>query len=103
MSELMLDVGQANELKLAFRRADFISADVKQLCEGDILKGVRKLLRGEAQIVDVDPKGKVVWRISNDDFPEKPFADPCGGQRLPKGNTVIASSPTDEIKQNQLL
>lgn len=41
--------------------------------------------------VELDPKGKVIWRISNDDFPEKPFADPCGGQRLSNGNTVIAS------------
>ena len=42
--------------------------------------------------VELDPEGKVVWLISNDDFPnEKPFADPCGGQRLPNGNTVIAS------------
>ena len=42
--------------------------------------------------VELDPEGKVVWKISNDDFPnEKPFADPCGGQRLPNGNTVIAS------------
>jgi len=41
--------------------------------------------------VELDAKGKVVWKISNDDFPEKPFADPCGGQRLPNGNTVIAS------------
>ena len=28
--------------------------------------------------VELDGKGKVVWKISNDDFPEKPFADPCG-------------------------
>lgn len=42
--------------------------------------------------VELDADGKVVWAISNDDFPkEKPFADPCGGQRLPNGNTVIAS------------
>jgi hypothetical protein len=41
--------------------------------------------------VELDGKGKVVWKISNEDFPEKPFADPCGGQRLPNGNTVIAS------------
>lgn len=41
--------------------------------------------------VELDAKGKVVWKISNDDFTEKPFADPCGGQRLPNGNTVIAS------------
>jgi hypothetical protein len=42
--------------------------------------------------VEFDADGKVVWQISNSDFPnEKPFADPCGGQRLPNGNTVIAS------------
>ncbi|WP_425617396.1 hypothetical protein NA78x_001071 [Anatilimnocola sp. NA78] len=42
--------------------------------------------------VELDADGKVVWQISNADFPsEQPFADPCGGQRLPNGNTVIAS------------
>jgi hypothetical protein len=42
--------------------------------------------------VEMDADGKVVWKVSNDDFPDlKPFADPCGGQRLSNGNTVIAS------------
>jgi hypothetical protein len=42
--------------------------------------------------VELNAEGKVIWKISNDDFPElKPFADPCGAQRLPNGNTVIAS------------
>lgn len=41
--------------------------------------------------VELDADGKVVWQVSNDDFDRKPFADPCGGQRLPNGNTVIAS------------
>ena len=42
--------------------------------------------------VELDAEGHVVWKISNDDFPDdKPFSDPCGGQRLPNGNTVIAS------------
>jgi hypothetical protein len=42
--------------------------------------------------VEFDAEGKVVWEVSNADFPDlKPFADPCGGQRLPNGNTVIAS------------
>ncbi len=41
---------------------------------------------------ELDADGKVIWKISNDDFPDvRPFADPCGGQRLPNGNTVIAS------------
>ena len=41
--------------------------------------------------VELDEQGHVVWKVSNDDIPEKPFVDPCGGQRLPNGNTVIAS------------
>ncbi|MFM8217760.1 MAG: hypothetical protein ACKOJF_02430, partial [Planctomycetaceae bacterium] len=42
--------------------------------------------------VEFDPRGKVVWQVGNGDFPEqKPFADPCGGQRLQNGKPVIAS------------
>lgn len=42
--------------------------------------------------IEMDADGKVIWKVSNDDFPDlKPFADPCGAQRLPNGNTVIAS------------
>lgn len=50
--------------------------------------------------IEVDADGKIVWTISNSDFPDlKPFADPCGGQRLPNGNTVIASYASQkEIK-----
>jgi hypothetical protein len=44
------------------------------------------------KVVEFDPQGKVVWKVSNDDFPnEKPFDDACGGQRLPNGNTVICA------------
>ena len=42
--------------------------------------------------VELDMDGRVCWQVSNADFPEeKPFVDPCGAQRLPNGNTVIAS------------
>lgn len=42
--------------------------------------------------VEFDRDGRVVWQVSNADFPqERPFDDPCGAQRLPNGNTVIAS------------
>jgi hypothetical protein len=43
------------------------------------------------KIVELNPKGEVVWKVSNEDFDENPFADPCGAQRLPNGNTLIAS------------
>jgi hypothetical protein len=43
------------------------------------------------KIVEFDKTGNIVWKVSNDDIAEKPFQDPCGAQRLPNGNTVIAS------------
>lgn len=43
------------------------------------------------KVVEFSDKGEVVWSISNDDFKDKPLADPCGAQRLPNGNTVICS------------
>jgi len=46
--------------------------------------------------IEVDKTGKVAWKISNDDFDENLFQDPCGAQRLPNGNTVIASYAAKE-------
>ena len=43
------------------------------------------------KVVEFDPKGQVAWSVSNDDLASKPFDDACGCQRLPGGNTVIAS------------
>lgn len=54
MSNLVLDVGQANELKLAFRRADFSDDDIKRLCEGDVLTSVRSVLRAHASIAVIE-------------------------------------------------
>jgi hypothetical protein len=41
--------------------------------------------------VEFDAAGKIVWQVTNDDLGAPLFRDPCGGQRLPNGNTVIAS------------
>jgi hypothetical protein len=41
--------------------------------------------------VEFNDRGEVVWQASNTDVDGQPFADPCGAQRLPNGNTVIAS------------
>jgi hypothetical protein len=41
--------------------------------------------------VEFNPAGEVAWTVSNDDFSERPFDDSCGVQRLPNGNTVVAS------------
>ena len=40
--------------------------------------------------VEFDADGKVAWKVTNDDVDGR-FADPCGGQRLASGNTVICS------------
>ena len=40
--------------------------------------------------VEFDRNGKVAWRIDNSDVGGR-FADPCGGQRLANGNSVICS------------
>lgn len=54
-SELMLDVGQANELKLAFRRAGCTGEDVKRLCEKNgVLEGLKDVLRGSSEIVQIE-------------------------------------------------
>jgi hypothetical protein len=51
------------------------------------------------QVVEFDGKGKVVWRLTNDDLPGRPIADACGVQRLPDGDTVVASyAAQDGIK-----
>lgn len=43
------------------------------------------------RVVELDAKGEIEWMIANSDFNGDPLADPCGAQRLPNGNTVIAS------------
>ena len=40
--------------------------------------------------VEFDLDGKVAWRVDNHHVDGR-FSDPCGGQRLPNGNTVITS------------
>ncbi|NNE92033.1 MAG: DUF1080 domain-containing protein [Verrucomicrobiales bacterium] len=39
---------------------------------------------------EFDAEGKVVWKATNEDVDGR-FADPCGGQRLANGNTIICS------------
>ncbi|MGI9550865.1 MAG: hypothetical protein ACR2MT_06690 [Aurantibacter sp.] len=43
------------------------------------------------RVVELDSDGKIVWMVANSDFQGDPLVDPCGAQRLPNGNTVIAS------------
>jgi len=53
---LGLDVGQANELKLAFRRYDWDSELIKRLCERnvDVLGDALDILRGDVKVVPIN-------------------------------------------------
>lgn len=73
MSNLMLDVDQAGELKAAFRRGNWTNAEIKQLCEGETLAQVRKVLLGHAVItvpehlidLDADPFVPNGWKVED--------------------------------------
>jgi len=67
MSDLMLDVGAANELKMAFRRAGWLSEDVKRLGEGDWAKKILPVLRGTAVIQIV----KHIVNLAGDCMPKE--------------------------------
>lgn len=54
MSDLMLDVDQAGELKAAFRRGGWTNGEIKEATKGDFLVKVRKLLRGELIVKAVE-------------------------------------------------
>lgn len=51
--------------------------------------------------VEFDSKGKVAWKVTNEDVDGR-FADPCGGQRLANGNTVICSYGQKESNKPKL-
>ncbi len=53
-TELMLDVSQAAEIKMAGRRAGATNADLKKLSEGDHMARVILYLRGLAKIVPIE-------------------------------------------------
>lgn len=53
--------------------------------------------------IEFDKAGKIVWQLANADLPDPLLNDPCGAQRLPNGNTVIASYGTSKPGAVKLL
>jgi hypothetical protein len=47
------------------------------------------------KVVEFDPRGVVVWKVTNDDVGGL-FKDPCGSQRLANGNTVVGSHAANQ-------
>jgi len=70
-NNLMLDVGLANEIKLAARRAGATLTDLKRLAEGNNLATILPVLRGQAEVVvkkhiidcDADPFIPEGWSV----------------------------------------
>ncbi len=52
MSELMLDVGLAQKLKVAFARNGWDVELIDELCRGDTLRDFRKVLKGKALMIE---------------------------------------------------
>lgn len=77
--ELGLDVGQANEIKLAARRAGATNADLKRLSEGDMFAQILPVIRGEA-MVQPAPLLKLVTTVSVDAVSRFVAADAFGAQ-----------------------
>ena len=72
--------------ELGGRKAENWPFTAIQLNSGNVLVN---LTHGN-KTVEFDRVGKVAWRVDNRDVAGR-FSDPCGGQRLPNGNTVICS------------
>ncbi|NUM25051.1 MAG: hypothetical protein HUU49_00330 [Candidatus Buchananbacteria bacterium] len=70
-TELMLDVGQANEIKLAAVRAGATNTDLKRLSEGDMFTRILPVLRGLGEVtitkyivdLDADPMVYRDWKV----------------------------------------
>lgn len=70
-TELMLDVGQANEIKLAARRAGATNADLKRLSEGETFAQILPVIRGLGEVTitkhiidcDADPIVPDGWEV----------------------------------------
>lgn len=70
-TELMLDVSQAHEFKLACRRSGYTNADIKRMCEGDTLVRLLPVVRGLGEVVitkhiidlDADPFLPNDWKV----------------------------------------
>jgi hypothetical protein len=43
------------------------------------------------RVIELNPEGAITWKVDNDDLGKNLIKDACGIQRLPNGNTVIAS------------
>jgi hypothetical protein len=99
MSDLILDVGLANELKLAFRRAGYQPEDIKKFSEGDWAAKILTVLRGQATVVHAkrfwyEEDGIIYLSVTSDGTTGPKWFDRLNEQDISVGNdakTVLFS------------
>jgi hypothetical protein len=103
MSDFMLDVDQAHELKMAFRRGGWTNSEVKKLSEGDILAQVRDVILGRSEIkpvehvidLDADPFIPPDWKVEE---------HKKGGQvKWSPANVQLYLSPNQKVKDGKVI
>lgn len=62
-----------------------------RLANGNTLIACGDLIKDHAQVIEVDPQGRVVWSVSNGDLPGISLKFMTGFHRLPNGNTVMSN------------
>ena len=86
MSDLMLDVGQANQLKLVLRKADWSSADVNALCTEEKLREILFVIRGTGEVI--------VEKHFIDCSADAPFMRYCaGGPKMHQKGDILEWDP----------
>lgn len=93
MSDLMLDVGQANELKLAARAAGATNADLKTLSSGDIFATILPVLRGMAEVKMKDLLSRKVTDIDRSLSLRQALE--ATGRKLYVNDDVVKTMPRD--------
>jgi len=70
MSELMLDVGTANDLKMAFRRAGWLPEDIAKFCAGDCAARVLPIVRSQKLVTVTrlwtEQDGVITFSVTSD-------------------------------------
>lgn len=75
MSELVLDVSLANEMKNSFLHNGWTESTIRKAMQGHFLRSAKRILSGEAQIVeksptlqlDQPPMTPIGWRVESHD------------------------------------
>lgn len=111
-----LDVGQANELKLAFRHTGWTNEELKQLCEGNTLAEFCKVLLGQAEVkvleyvidCDADPFVLSGWTVEEHQKGGQFKFDPAQvefwlSDRQRKGEFIEGNKLRKELAQKPVL